>query len=584
MNSNRKVRLVSLVGVSAAALIAGMSITPAVAQVTFDRLLNADEEPENWLTNHGNYSSHRHSGLDQIDRSNVGGLNLAFAVALSGVETGNNSMQATPLVDNGAMYVVNGWGVVSRIDVSSGDRGTITWDMDPGVDPSAAGIRANRGVALLGDSVYTVSFDGRVNRTAAATGELLYSVVGLDPVEQPLGYLTAAPLAVNDSLIIGSSGADSGVRGWIQSHDAETGDINWRRYIIPSPGEPGSETWLGDWNAWEVGGGSAWVTGSYDAEQNLLIWGTGNPAPDFDNSARPGDNLYTNSALALDADSGEIAWYFQYTPNDVWDFDEVGVHTLFDVEIDGTTRRVLGHSARNGFYYTLDRVTGEFVAGDQYVTELNWTAGIDQKTGLPIDYDPNSDVQSYAGIATPTHDNPIVEVCPTIGGGNNYYPSSYDPSRQLYYIQGIENCSRIEQIAYGPGEWDVGENPGFGQIQPTNPQSMTSLTAVDVTTGEVVNQVIEQYASYGGLLSTEGDLLFGGYLDGSFKAYDLDTLDVLWSINMGTPFNAPPISYEVDGQQYIAIIAGVGFIARSNLTGDEIQNIKTTSYLFVFSL
>lgn len=584
MSNRGKLRACSLAGASTAVLLAMVFAMPASAQVSFDRLLNADAEPENWLTNHGNYSSHRHSGLGQINRDNVADMNLAFAVALSGVETGNNSMQATPLVDNGSMYVINGWGVVSRIDVSSGDRGIIRWDMDPGVDPSAAGIRANRGVALLGDSVYSVSFDGRFNRTAAATGELLYSVVALDPTEQPLGYLTAAPLAVGDSLIIGSSGADSGVRGWIQSHDAETGDVNWRRYIVPAPGEPGAETWLDDWNAWEVGGGSAWVTGSYDPDQNLLIWGTGNPAPDFDNAARPGDNLYTNSALALDADTGEISWYFQYTPNDVWDYDEVGVHTLFDVEIDGETRRLVGHSARNGFYYTLDRVSGEFVAGDQYVTELNWTAGLDEKTGLPIDYNPDADVQMYAGVATPTHDNPIVEVCPNIGGGNNYYPSTYDPSRQLYYIQGAENCSRIDQIAYGPGEWAVGENPGFGQIQMTNPLTTTSLSAVDVTTGEVVNQIIEQYASYGGLLSTDGDLLFGGYLDGTFKAYDADTLEVLWSINVGTPFNAPPITYEVDGEQYVAILAGVGGIARGRLTGDDMQNIKTTSYLFVFAL
>lgn len=585
MNYSR-IRNVSLTFTGA--LMASALAMPAIAQdatvdslVTFERLINAAGEPENWLTNHGNYSATRHSTLSEINRDTVGGLRLAYAVALDGVETGSNSMQGTPLVDNGAMYVTNGWGIVYRIDVSSGDRGLISWQMDPGVDPSAGGINANRGVALLGDGVFSVSKDGRLNRTASATGELLWSA---QATVQDSAYLTVAPLAVGENMVFGVSGADSGIRGWIDAYNAETGEQAWRRWIIPAPGELGSETWKDDWNAWETGGGSGWVTGSYDPELNIIFWGTGNPAPDFDASYRPGDNLFTNSLLALDADTGDIAWYFQYTPNDSWDFDEVGVHTLMDVVINGEERRVTGHSARNGFYYTLDRVSGEFLNGTQYVTELNWTEGLDAKTGKPIEYVPNADFQAYAGVA-PTHDNPVVETCPNIGGGNNYFPSAYNPSTGLYYILGTENCSRIDQIPYNPGEYQMGANAGFGQIQMTEPQTNATLTAVDVATGSITTQVIEKYANYGGLLSTGGGVIFSGYLDGTFKAYNDETLEELWSINMGTPFNAPPMTFSVDGKQYIAILAGVGNIARGRLAGhSEVQNINTTSYLFVFSL
>ncbi|MCW5696487.1 MAG: PQQ-binding-like beta-propeller repeat protein [Bauldia sp.] len=557
-------------------------VTPAAADVTYERLLNADAEPQNWLTNHGNYSAHRHSGLDMINRDNVGGLRLAYAVAVSGVETGNNSMQGTPLVDDGAMYITDGWGVVTRIDVSSGDRGLIQWEMNPGVDPSEPGIRANRGVALFGDNVYSVSFDGRLLQTAAATGELLYDIQATSP--DSVEYLTVAPLALEDKLVIGVSGADSGIRGWIDAYDTETGEQAWRRWIIPAPGEPGSETWKDDWNAWQTGGGSGWVTGSYDPDNNIVIWGTGNPAPDFDASYRPGDNLYTNSALGLDGDTGEIVWYFQYTPNDSWDYDEVGVHTLIDLEVDGQMRRVVAHSARNGFYYTLDAGTGEFVNGVQYVLALNWTAGLDPKTGMPVEYVENADFQPYAGVA-PTHDNPVVEACPTIGGGNNYFPSAYNPATGLYYIVGTENCSRIDQIPFNPGDWVVGDDPGFGAITPVNAQTNATLTAVDVATGTIATQIVEPYANYSGILSTAGGLIFSGYLDGSVKAYNDETLEELWSVNLGTPLNAPPMSFAVNGDQYVAILAGVGFIARGNLVGHpEVQNIRTTSMLFVFGL
>lgn len=582
MRNHGLTRSVALIALIAASGAAGSA---SAADVTFERLLNADKEPQNWLTNHQDYDSHRHSALDQINRDTVGGLKLAYALALGGFDPGGSypygSLQATPLVDDGSMFVTDGWGSVYRIDVSSGERALIQWKMDPGADRSLpAGIPTNRGVALLGSSVYSVSVDGRLIKSNAVTGEIVWDKQATD---QDAAYLTVAPLAVQDKIIIGVSGADSGIRGWIDAYNAETGDQVWRRWLIPAPGEPGSETWKDDHNAWETGGGSAWVTGSYDAQQDLLVWGVGNPAPDFDAAYRPGDNLYTNSVLALRSGTGEIAWYFQYTPNDSWDFDEEGVHILVDAEVDGASRKLVLHSARNGFYYALDRTSGAYVNGAQYSINVNWTAGIDPKTGKPVEYVPNADFQAYAGVA-PTHDRPVVDACPTIGGGNNYFPSAYSPVTKMFYVVGTEGCSHIEQIPFEPGEWKQGDDPGFGKI--TNAKVVgASLSAINVATGAIAKRIETTYANDSGILSTAGGLIFTGFLDGSLKAYNNETLEEMWSVNVGTPFNAPPMSFAVNGKQYIAILAGVGVIAKGNLFGHpELDNINSTSMMFVFSL
>lgn len=481
--------------------------------------------------------------------------------------------------------VTDGWSSVYKIDVRTGRKGQILWKMDPGVDKSLPwGIPANRGVALYKNSALSVTIDGRLVSTNLDTGEIEWEKQVATEEQE---YLTVAPLIVKDMVIIGVSGADNGIRGWIQASNASTGEPVWRRYLIPAPGEPGSETWKDDWNAWETGGGSGWVTGSYDADLDLLIWGIGNPAPDFDNAYRPGDNLYTNSMLAMNPDTGEIQWYFQFTPNDPWDFDEVGVNILIDQEVDGVMRKLVGHSARNGFYYTLDRTNGQFINAAQYSQQVNWTKGIDPKTGRPLEYDSGLDVQVYAPGTVPTHDNPLIQVCPTIGGGNNYFPSAYSPDTKLFYIVGTENCSEIDQIAYGVGEGDtkytLGADAGFGKITRVH-DTRGSLSAVDPATGTVVQQISLPYANYSGLLSTAGGLIITGHLDGTMVAYDNETLQELWSMNLGTPFNAPPMTYSVNGKQYIAILAGIGSIAKGNLSGTEVENINTSSTLYVFSL
>ena len=378
----------AIVGGALAAAVA----VPAVAQdMTMERALNPQAEPQNWILHHGNYAGHRYSELDAINKGNVGDLRLAFAVGLGGIEGGgryaHGSLEGTPIVEDGFMYVTDGWGSVYKIDVNSGNRGIIVWKMDPGTDKAWAGDVAccgvdNRGVALWQDKVISATLDGRVIATDKATGEVAWERTVADPGIAET--ITLAPLVVKDLAIVGASGAEKGIRGWIDATDLNTGQLAWRTYTVPAPGEPGSETWTDDYDAWSTGGGSAWVTGTYDPERDLLYWGIGNPGPDWDAEYRPGDNLYTDSVLALDADTGAIDWHYQYTPNDPYDYDEVGEHPLVDVEIDGVKRELTVHAGRNGFFYGFDRGTGEFIYGTQYVDEVNWTPGLDPKTGIPL--------------------------------------------------------------------------------------------------------------------------------------------------------------------------------------------------------
>src|SRR6266481_4974132 len=297
------------------------STAPArAADVTYERLLNP--EPQNWLTHHRDFGAQRHSPLQAINKSNVKGLKLLFAVPLGGKSAGE-SLEATPLVDDGFMYMVDSWGIVYKIDVRSGTAGTIVWKMDP----KDANQDRNRGVALWNNLVISVTgYEGRVIATDKETGKVVWDKNLLD---QPDLELTAAPLALKDEIVVGGSGGDRGLRNWVAALDPKTGDVVWKSYSIPAPGEPGSETWKNN-NSWQTGGGAFYVTGSYDPATNLTYWGSGNAVPAFDSTYRPGDNLYTSSAIAFDAATGKIRWYHQYTPNDNRDFDETGSHILID--------------------------------------------------------------------------------------------------------------------------------------------------------------------------------------------------------------------------------------------------------------
>ncbi|HWN52608.1 MAG TPA: PQQ-binding-like beta-propeller repeat protein [Xanthobacteraceae bacterium] len=567
---NGSIRIVLLAGSMLAA-----AIPATAAEVTPQRLLNPDKEPQNWLMNHRSYDGQRFSPLARINKGNVKGLRLAYAVPLGG-SAGMEVIHATPLVEDGFLYITDGWGVLYNIDVTAGDVGRVVWRMEPKQEAQAT----NRGAALWGNLVISAAnYPARIIATDKTSGKVVWEtnmVFG-----EPELRLTSAPLAIKDKIIVGAAGGDRGVRDWIAGLDAATGKILWRKYTIPAPGEAGSETWKGGTNAWQTGGAAMWVTGTYDPDTNQTIWGTGNPVPMFDPFYRPGDNLYTNSAISWDPDTGGMNWYFQYTPGDMWDYDEVGTHILIDGEVAGQPRKLVTHSARNGFLYTMDRHNGQIIGAKPYMDNVNWTKGIDQKTGKPLDYDPTKDIQTYAGVGNLTPGAPLKKVCPSQAGGNNYWPSSYSPSTKLMYIPAMTACVNIS-IDREKHNAQRGWNGGLSQ---TDERFESNLTAVDPLTNEIKKSVHLRYPNYSGTLATAGGLVFLGLLDGTVAAYDDTTLDELWKVNIGTGFCAPPMTFEVNGKQYLAIASGLSAPARAKLVNTpELKDIRNSTVLYVFAL
>jgi alcohol dehydrogenase (cytochrome c) len=560
--------------ITLALLAGGACVGPALpAEVTPQRLVNTDKEPQNWLMNHRTYDGQRFSPLARINKDNVKGLKLAYAVPLGG-GAGNEWVQATPLAEDGFLYITDSWGVLYKIDGTSGDVGRIVWRMDPMQQKQSR----NRGAALWGNLVITAaSGPPRIIATNKETGQVAWESSFADTPEVEL---SSAPLAINDKIIVGAAGGDQGVRDWIAGLDAKSGKRLWQKYVIPAPGEPGSETWKDKNNAWQTGGGAMWVTGTYDAASNQTIWGTGNPVPMYDPTYRPGDNLYTNSAISWDPDTGKMNWYFQFTPGDMWDFDEVGTHILIDGDVAGQSRRLITHSARNGFLYTMERGNGALVMAKPYM-EVNWTKGIDQKTGKPVDYDPAKDIQVYSTQANHNLTEGAKKVCPGHAGGNNYWPSSYSQKTRLMYVPALSNC---EEIAIDTAKHSKATGWSGGSFK-NSERYESNLTAIDPLTGEVKNNAHLRYPNYSGALSTGGGLVFIGLLDGTVAALDDNTLEQLWKINVGSGFTAPPMTFEVNGKQYVAIASGPSNAGRSRLVNTpELKNQRQATVLFVFGL
>src|SRR5437762_3309577 len=415
--------------------------------VNKDRLLNAQNEPQNWLMMNGDYGATRYSKLSQINRENVKNLRMVWALALGGLQdVGQNGPEneLNPLVDNGFMYTSDGWGTIYKIDARDPNRGRFMWVTDPGVKHQGNFPRT-RGVALWEDLVIANLPDGRVIAIKRDTGEILWDkmVAAANEFGTKERFVTA-PITVEDKVLIANGAGDAGTRGWVAALEARTGKELWRWYVIPKPGDPGSETWKDKNNAWKTGGGGIWQTGAYDPATRLTIWGTGNPVPQYDPQSRPGDNLYTDSAVAINIDTGKLAWHFQYTPNDSWDYDEVGVHMLYDTMIGGQLRKVVGHFGRNGFFYSLDRGNGSFIKGSQYVNDLNWTKGLDPKTGKPVEYDPKLDVQNYVPAARALRGDGMKRACPTWHGGVAYQPTAYNPEKKIAYDdESLEELGRV---------------------------------------------------------------------------------------------------------------------------------------------
>lgn len=554
------------------------------ADVTAERLAAAGSESEagNWLMVHRDYSASRHSPLNQITSENVAGLKLAFAVPLGGTEPagfGIGSMEATPLAKDGFLYISDPWGTPYKIDATDGKTGKLAWVGDTGIDkdPSRGILLASRGLALVDNLVITALNDGRVMAFDDETGDVVWDQqVGTEPGE---GF-TNAPLVVKDMVLVGQSYGDWATRGWVAALDAKTGEEKWRFNTIPEPGQPGSETWkceeAGNPDCWKTGGGATWVTGSYDPATNVTYWGTGNPVPMFDPEYRPGDNLYTNSSVALDADTGELKWYFQYTPGDYMDYDEVGAQLLVDTKVDGEDRKVLAHFGRNGIFYTLDRTNGSFIAANPYVKQLNWTKGIDPKTGKPVEYDASKALQEYA-VGALRRGGENVLTCPNIQGGMNFWPPAFDPTSAVAFGAGIEGCSDMSNKAENPGD-----NTTFsGGAAAASGAQTGSIFAFDVATGKQIAQVDRPYPNYAGVLSTP-DLVWTGELDGTFGAYDAKTLEQKWSINLGGSFTAPPISFEANGKQFVAIASGGSALVTFGYP--ELAGRPAANVLYVFAI
>ena len=571
---NRRKTLTSTIAVVLISPVLTMAGSAIAAEVTPERLLNPDKEPQNWLMNHRTYDGQRFSPLARIDRANVKGLKLAYAVPLGGT-SGNEYNEATPLAEDGFLYITDSWGVLYKIDGTSGAAGRIVWRMEPKQEKQGT----NRGAAFWGNLVISAaSWPARIIATDKDTGKVVWETNVL--FGQPELRITAAPLPIKDKIIVGASGGDSGVRDWIASLDAATGQVLWRKFTIPAPGEPGSETWKGTTNAWQTGGGAVWVTGTYDPGTNQTIWGTGNPVPMFDPTYRPGDNLYTNSAISWDPDTGAMNWYFQYTPGDLWDYDEVGTHILIDGVVAGQARKLVTHSGRNGFLYTMDRHNGQTVLAKPYM-DVNWTKGIDQKTGKPIDYDPGKDIQTYSGVANQSPGDPTKRVCPSIFGGNNYYPSAYSPNTRLMYIPATSTCVDVT-IDTARHNKEKGWNGGAVK---TADRYESDLTAIDPLTGEIKKTTHLPYANYSGTLVTAGGLVFLGLTDGTFAAFDDATLDQMWKVNIGSGFSAPPMTFAIDGKQYVAIVSGPSPQARlKNINTPELKEMRNATVLYVFAL
>jgi alcohol dehydrogenase (cytochrome c) len=551
--------------------------------VNKDRLINAANEPQNWLLMNGDYGSTRYSKLTQINRDTVKNLRMVWALALGGMQdVGQNGPEneVNPLIDNGFMYTSDGWGTIYKIDARNPNRASFVWTADPGVTHEGNKPQT-RGIALWENRVIANLPDGRVIAINRENGEIVWDKkIATKNEFGGQEKFAAAPLVADGKVIIQNGAGDAGTRGWVGALDVKTGNELWRWYAVPKPGEPGSESWRDDHNAWKTGGGGLWQTGSYDPASNLYIVGTGNPYPIYDPQFRPGDNLYTNSVVALNIADGKLAWYFQYTPNDSWDFDEVGVHMLYDTMIGGQMRKVVSHFGRNGFFYSLDRTNGRFIKGEKYVNDLNWTKGLDPKTGKPVEYNPKLEVQIYNPEARALRGDGKKRTCPTWHGGVAHQPMAFNPVKNIAYGVGTEGCFSQNGAAVAAKSAEGGiDTKASEQRQYSSDLYYGAVTAFDASNHKVLAKAVTDIEIRSGATVTAGGLIFTALQDGWVVAYNDETLEELWRFNVGTPLKGAPVTYSIGAKQYLAVQAGGRHLHPVNW--DKLQN---SSYLFVFAL
>ena len=527
-------------------LVAAVSLE---AQVSFDRILKANQEPQNWLTYSGNLNGQRFSSLTQITPGNVKNLELQWVLQVRTL-TGSDKFEATPLVVDGVMYTTRPPNEVVALDAATG-RIFWTYTHTPAPESRVCCGRVNRGLAIHGDTLLMATIDGRLLAFNAESGRVLWNTQ-VEGAKPELGYsFTLAPLVVKDKVIIGPAGGEYGIRGFIAAFDIKTGKEAWRFNTIPGPGEPGHETWTS--TTWQHGGAPVWVTGSYDPVLNLTYWGVGNPGPDWNGQDRPGDNLYSDSVLALDPDTGKLKWHYQFSPHDEFDFDSTQVPVLVDINWKGAPRKAMLWANRNGYFYLIDRVTGEFLMARPF-TKTNWTSGFDAK-GRP------------AKLLGPSVEG--TRVYPNNQGATNWYPPSYSPRTGLFYIPSWMDTYSVYRkdpkgVPYTEGQQYVGIFPTMQMPalvnRATNNRSAEegygAIQAFDPLTGDRKWEFKMTDVTDSGVLSTASNLVFAGGREGYFYALDAKNGTMLWKAMLGGQVASGPMSYSVDGKQYVAICAG----------------------------
>jgi len=505
---------------------------PAIAQITYERIRDAANEPESWLTYSGSYYSQRFSTLDQINKDNVARLRPAWVY-----EANPGTNENTPIVADGVMYIAEPVSTVSALDALTGNR---IWTWSPTIREDVLAptpFRTNRGVAVLDGRVFIGTLDGFLVALDATNGEELWNVMVDDNGD---GYsLTSAPLALDGMVVTGVAGGERGIRGFVDAYDAVTGERLWRTWTVPAPGEPGSETWE-EGSDWEHGGASTWLTGSYDPELNLLYWPTGNPGPDYNGEVRPGDNLFSNSLLALDPATGEMQWYFQFTPHDTHDWDSTEIPVLFDVEINGRERKLVAMANRNGFYYVLDREDGAFVTGIPFARQT-WAEELDVN-GRPIVI-PGTDSSPEGTL-----------VYPSMAGAANWHSPSYSPNTGLFY----QNARDAGGIFTATPDVEFVDREIFtgGRQQGGGDDPVAAVRALEATTGRLMWEFEIEAAPLAGILSTSGGLVFAPDGRQNFYALDDETGEVLWDFKMRGNMQSNPVTFSIDGRQYVMMPAG----------------------------
>ena len=494
--------------------------------------MNAADEPHNWLMYSGTLDSKRFSRLDQIHNRNVAGLELKWAHHIPQL----GRAETTPLVVDGVMFITESPSNLVAVDAATG-RPFWRYDHELPDDLRICCGRNNRGVAILGETLYMSTLDAHLVAIDARSGNLLWSA---EVADYRAGYSkTAAPLIVKDKVVTGIAGGEFGIRGFLDAYDADTGRREWRTHTIPGPDHPDNRTWAGD--SWRTGGSPTWITGSYDPELNLVYWGTGNPGPDYNGDIRGGDNLYADSVLALDGDTGEMKWYFQFTPHDVHDWDAIQIPVLADIDVDGAPRKAMLWANRNGFYYTLDRETGEFLVGKEFARQT-WAEGLDTN-GRPI---------RRPGML-PSAEGTLVS--PMAGGATNWWSPAYSPRTGLLYVNAFDGEA---EFFIRDENYDEGSRFTGGGTQTPLPieNYASAIRALDPATGDLRWEFPIKPRTRAGVLATAGDLVFSGSVDGYFYALDAVTGAELWHIGLGGPVHASPMTYAVDAQQYVTMTVG----------------------------